>query len=78
MANQYAATALCMLNKPNDALSYLNPQALAEFTMPTSPYTLSNSDPLNNPKYILLVNFAIVNIMKVCDFPRKTLTFYLG
>jgi hypothetical protein len=59
-----------MLNRPNEALQYLNPSTLAESlaVLPLSPYSITTSDPLNNGKYILFVNFAIVNIMKVRAF----------
>jgi hypothetical protein len=71
-----------MLNKPNEALQYLNPQSLSEFTLPLSPYAVSSyssSDPLNNPKYILFVNFAIVSIMKVSEISLKLcVERYLG
>lgn len=68
----YAAEALCWLNRPQEASEHLSPSSLGigdSQTLPSltsSPYSLK-SDPSHNPKFSLLINLAVIQILKVMN-----------
>jgi len=68
LGNVYAAEALCMLGRANEAADHLNPSTLgiteSTANLPSSPYSPFSPDPSLNMRYSLLVNLAIVHIMK--------------
>jgi CCR4-NOT transcription complex subunit 10 len=66
LGNIYAAEALCWLNKPDEAAQHLSPSILNQVgseSLSSSPYQLQ-SDPVLNPRFTILINLAVVNILR--------------
>eukprot|EP01114_Cavostelium_apophysatum_P024407 TRINITY_DN9544_c0_g1_i1.p1 TRINITY_DN9544_c0_g1~~TRINITY_DN9544_c0_g1_i1.p1 ORF type:complete len:693 (+),score=200.67 TRINITY_DN9544_c0_g1_i1:213-2291(+) len=70
LGNLYAAEALCMLGKPNEAAQHLNPANLGSGEVAagaqSSPYTslMPDAAAALNPRYTLYTNLAVVFILK--------------